>query len=125
MSKKKLIWIIPLAIFAVVAFVFVGGQIVMRLWNWLLPPLVGWRLITFWQALGLIVLCRILFGGFGMKGGNSGPKWKRQELKRYANMTPEEREQFKVRLRARCGVDIGPDPGPAPAAGGPEGGTNS
>ena len=35
------------------------------LWNWLLPSLFGWRLITFWQALGILVLCRILFGGLG------------------------------------------------------------
>jgi hypothetical protein len=37
----------------------------MHLWNWLLPPLFGWRQITFWQALGILALCRILFGGFG------------------------------------------------------------
>ena len=34
-------------------FVFIGGEVVMHLWNWLLPPLFGWRQITFWQALGL------------------------------------------------------------------------
>jgi len=42
-----------------------GGEIVLHLWNWLLPSLFGWREITFWQAVGLLALCRILFGGFG------------------------------------------------------------
>ena len=46
-------------------FTSIGGEIVRLLWNWLLPPLFGWRQITFWQALGLLALCRILFGGFG------------------------------------------------------------
>jgi|SRR5215469_3739366 len=116
MMKKKLIWIVPLAILGMVAFVLVGGQIVMRLWNWLLPPLFGWKLINFWQALGLLVLCRILFGGFGMKGGHGGPKWKRGMKERCENMTPEEREQFKLRLQARWGTGAGPSGG-APEAG--------
>src|SRR5256885_1547800 len=63
--RTKWIWMGPLAILAMAAFVIIGGEIVMQLWNWLLPPLFGWRLITFWQALGLLLLCRILFGGWG------------------------------------------------------------
>src|SRR4051812_22406118 len=64
----RLRWILlaPFAIAAFVLFIALGGEIVHRLWNWLLPPLFGWRLITFWQALGLLALCRILFGGFGL-----------------------------------------------------------
>lgn len=116
--RKKLVWMVPLGILAMVAFVFLGGQLVMSLWNWLLPPLFGWKLITFWQALGLLVLCRILFGGFGMKGGHSGPKWKREKIERYANMTPEEREQFKVHLRARWGDCAEEGPVPSKPAGG-------
>ena len=54
-----------------VLFVFIGGEVVRLLWNWLLPPLFGWRQITFWQALGLLALCRILFGGFGRHGSRS------------------------------------------------------
>ncbi len=60
-----MIFIAPLAILGMLLFVFIGGEIVLHLWNWLLPPLFGWRQITFWQALGLLVLCRILFGGLG------------------------------------------------------------
>lgn len=33
------------------------------LWNWLMPLLFGLKLITFWQALGLLVLSKIIFGG--------------------------------------------------------------
>src|SRR5262249_23615621 len=57
--RKKLLWIVPAAIAGMALFVFIGGQVVMRLWNWLLPPLFGWHQIAFWQALGLLVLCRI------------------------------------------------------------------
>ena len=50
-------------------FVALGGFLVQQLWNWLLPALFGWPVLTFWQALGLLALCRILFGGIGMRGG--------------------------------------------------------
>src|SRR5689334_14640568 len=66
--RKRLIFIIPAAILGVLLFIFIGGQIVQHLWNWLLPPLFGWHQVTFWQALGLLVLCRILFGGLGRHG---------------------------------------------------------
>jgi hypothetical protein len=54
--KKKWYWIAPLAIVGIVLCVYIGGQLVMHLWNWLLPPLFGWRQITFWQGLGLLAL---------------------------------------------------------------------
>ncbi len=50
--KRKWIWIAPLAILGIVLFGYLGGEIVMLLWNWLLPPLFGWRTLTFWQGLG-------------------------------------------------------------------------
>jgi hypothetical protein len=62
---KKLIWIAPLAILAMAVFIVIGGEVVRLLWNWLLPPLFGLREVTFWQALGILALCRILFGGAG------------------------------------------------------------
>ena len=43
-------WIIPAAIVGLPLFIFIGGEVVMHLWNWLLPPLFGWRALTFWQA---------------------------------------------------------------------------
>jgi hypothetical protein len=89
--RKRWFWIAPLAIVAIPLFIFVGGEVVMHLWNWLLPPLFGWRTLDFWQALGLLALCRILFGGLG--GHGPGPR--RHWQGRCKKMTPEEREKFR------------------------------
>ncbi len=98
----KLILIAPLAILGILLFIAIGGEIVLHLWNWLLPPLFGWRLITFWQALGILVLCRILFGGWGSHGpGRSN--FRRRMKERCEHMTPEERERFRQRMRERFG----------------------
>ena len=104
--RRRLIWIAPLAILGMVLFAFIGGEIVMLLWNWLLPPLFGWRQITFWQAFGLLALCRILFGGLGWRGPvRSGVRRRIGErmAERCQNMTPEERERFRQRMRERWG----------------------
>src|SRR5437870_6314646 len=112
--RKWLILIAPLAILGMALFIFIGGEVVMRLWNWLLPPLFGWREITFWQALGLLALCRILFGGLGHHGGRRSHSGLRRRMadrmadrvaERWEHMTPEERERFRQRLRERCGFD--------------------
>lgn len=94
--RKRLMILIPIGIAAIAIFTFVGGQSVTLLWNWLLPPLFAFPPITFWQGLGLLALCRILFGGFGLNGG-SGSHYRR----RWEALTPEEREQVRERLRAR------------------------
>jgi uncharacterized membrane protein YgcG len=59
-------------LFGFMAFIFVGGIVVQWLWNWLLPDIFGLRRVTFWEALGLLALCRILFGGFGKGAGSHG-----------------------------------------------------
>ena len=69
----------------------IGGEVVMLLWNWLLPAIFSWRQITFWQAVGLLALCRILFGGHGYRRGHA--------------RTPEERERFRQGMRRRFGFD--------------------
>jgi hypothetical protein len=86
---------------AILAFIAIGGEVVLHLWNWLLPPLIGWRTITFWQALGLLVLCRILFGGFGGRSFHRS-NWRRRMGERWESMTPEEREKFRQGVRGRC-----------------------
>jgi hypothetical protein len=53
---------------AALAFAALFGFAVMLLWNWVLPVVTGLPEITFWQALGLLALSRILFGGFGLDG---------------------------------------------------------
>jgi hypothetical protein len=98
--SKRLVRMIPLVIVGITLFVFLGGTAVRLLWNWLLPPLFGFPAVTFWQALGLLALGRILFGGFGMHG--SGRRYSRG---RWEHLTPEERE----RLRARWGCEPRPE----------------
>jgi hypothetical protein len=100
-AKMLLIPVVVAAGLALVSFV------VMQLWNWLLPAILHVSAITFWQALGLFVLCKILFG-FGKGGGRwggGGGRWMRHRMEeKFKNMTPEERERFKQKLGDRmCG----------------------
>jgi hypothetical protein len=92
------------AILALISFV------VMQLWNNLLPVILHVSAITFWQAMGIFVLCKILFG-FG-KGGKpawargDSPWMRRKMEERFKNMDPEEKERFKAKLKDRmCGWD--------------------
>ena len=108
----KMVFIVPAAILGIVLFIFIGGELVLHLWNWLLPPLFGWRQITFWQALGLLALCRVLFGGHGWhRSGRSNVRSsvRRRMAERCGPMPPEEREQFRQRMRDRFG--FGPSTG--------------
>jgi hypothetical protein len=73
------------------------GFLVMSLWNWLMPTLFLVPRLTLAQALGIFLLSRILFGGFGGDGGRRYSR--RRMMHRWEQMTPEEREQF------RCSVD--------------------
>jgi hypothetical protein len=109
--KKKLLWIAPLALLGIALFIFIGGEIVMHLWNWLLPSLFGWRQLTFWQAIGILALCRILFGSHGFRGTRSNFRRRMQERmdERWERMTPEERERARQSWRGRCG--FGPSAG--------------
>ncbi|MFD1560312.1 hypothetical protein ACFSHT_32475 [Paraburkholderia silviterrae] len=68
------------------------GWIVMGLWNWILPALiVNAHAIDYPRAIGLLVLCRILFGGFRGHGG-----WhKHRQWQQWQAMTQQEREQFR------------------------------
>ena len=78
------------------------GVVVMLLWNWVMPPIFpGVAEIGFWRALGLLVLCRILFGGF--RGRHGGWRDKRHFMRaRWEAMTPEERERCQLRSRMFC-----------------------
>ena len=84
------------ALIAITIFIFLGGKVVQLLWNWLMPMLFGLRELTFWQAIGLLALTRILFGGFGKGGGYRSRRWGRD--------SSEDRERLRQRLRDRCGM---------------------
>jgi hypothetical protein len=57
-------WVI-LGILGMAAFALVFGYVVMLLWNWLMPGIFGLVAIGFWQAVGIVILAKLLFGGFG------------------------------------------------------------
>lgn len=91
MREFRMARALKFGLFAVIA-VTVLSAVVMGLWNWLMPTIFGWRVITFWQALGLLILSRILFGRFGGPGGRMN--WRHRMMERWSQMTPEEREKF-------------------------------
>ena len=87
------------------------GYVVERLWNWLMPGIFGLRAINYWQAVGLLFLSKLLLGGFhprggGGRGGHRG--WKRKMERRWAGMSPEEREKLRAGMRGRHGCGWGP-----------------
>src|SRR6201993_5421078 len=100
MRKKRFIRALKFLPIAVL-FVALFGLIVMSLWNWLMPVLFGWKVVTFWQAIGLVILSKILFGGF--RGGPTGMHWRHRMMERWDKMTPEERERFREGIRNTFG----------------------
>ena len=103
---NKVLKIMMFIVLGVAAFILFGWAI-QSLWNILLPELFGWKSITFWQAMGLFILSKILFGGFTSKckrGEHSNwgmGYWKHK----WTNMSPEQKEKIKQRMRERCGWD--------------------
>ena len=97
---------LKILVFVAVA-VAVMGFVVERLWNWLTPELFGWHMISYSQAIGILLLCKILFGGFRGRGG-PGRYWRRRMMERWEQMTPEEREKFRQGMRGGWGGGCGP-----------------
>lgn len=90
---KKIVKIVFIVIFgaiAIAALALLFGYVVMLLWNWLMPAIFGLGVITFWQAVGIVILAKLLFGGFGGGGGRSRRRKKNLE------------KRIKHRLRERC-----------------------
>ena len=88
---------IPLAI---AAGIFIFGSIVMLLWNGILPAVFGIGTITFWQALGILVLSKILFSSF--RGGNWHRHHRYDWRNRWMHLSPEEREKMRAEWKERC-----------------------
>jgi hypothetical protein len=92
---------------------FALGYVIMHLWNWLMPALFsGLHEITYLQAFGLLILSKLLFGGFGGHwkrhggcGGHCGGRhsWRSRWEGKWSQMTPEEREKFKKGWGGKCG----------------------
>jgi len=99
--KRGLMFI---AFFIVALIVF--SAIVMALWNAILPDVTGVKAITFKQAMGILVLSKILFAGFGGRGGwgrGRQNEWRNRMQEKLGSMTTEEREKFRAEWKNRCG----------------------
>lgn len=87
--------------------IFLIGFVTMSLWNWLVPVLFNGPIITFWQALGLLLLSKLLFWGFGGKKQwhSHGPQvenhWKNKFYNKFSSMTPEERSALKEKMKEK------------------------
>ena len=108
---KRGVWIFKWIVLGAI-FIALFGLITQYLWNWLVPDLFSGPVITYWQALGLLLLTKILwgFGGSGKKrhcqhcgyGGKS--YWKHRYENKIASMNPEYREAFKKKMMEKwCG----------------------
>ncbi len=95
---------LKIAMMVIIIFSLVSG-IVMFLWNWLMPELFGLPVITFWKAAGLLLLSKILFGGFKKShNGPNGPPWKKHWQEKWQNIPEEKREKWKQRFADKwCG----------------------
>ena len=102
---KRVLKIVLFAALAIPLF----GFVVMWLWNWLMPALFGLHSIGFWKALGLVILSKILFGGFHARPGFQRD-WRMRSIRRWDQMTPEERKRFCAGWRRGCEPE-----GPSPA----------
>lgn len=97
-NERKFLFFIPLVLLVLTA---VTGA-VMLLWNNVLVNVVHVSQVTFWQALGILALSKILFGGF--RGAQWGKhQMKKKMMQRWDGMTPEEKEKFRGEWEKRCG----------------------
>jgi hypothetical protein len=102
---RRVAGFIVLALFGIAVF----SGIVMLLWNALMPAIFHLPAITWPQALGLLILCKILFGGF--RGSGPRQHWKNKMKQHWMKMSPEEKEKFRQEWMRRCG-GRGPFKGP-------------
>jgi hypothetical protein len=100
MNKGK--WFVK-CFLAGMVFLLLLGLATMVLWNWLIPAIFNGPEIRFLEALGLLVLARILFSGWGGRRWRSGggPAWKHRYYEKLSSMSPEDRERFKNRMREK------------------------
>lgn len=77
-SPMVIVGIVLFGIVAIGAMAILFGYILMSLWNWLMPELFDLPMITYWQAVGLFFLAKILFG-FGGGNGGGGSKKSRKD----------------------------------------------
>lgn len=88
-------------------FCFAIGFAVQFLWNWLIPELFHGPVITVWQALGLCLLGKLLFGWHGGGGApwsaRAKQKWRSKMMEKMEHMSDEEKHKLREKLR-KCGM---------------------
>jgi len=100
---KRGLWILKGIVF-VALMVAIFGMTTMLLWNWLVPVLFSGPVITFTQAIGLLLLTKILFWTVGKDNHHHKGPWRPYWKKRWENMTPEDKERLKRRMKEKwCG----------------------
>ena len=100
--KRKWAKRIPFIILIAVAAAFAFSAVVMLLWNAVLVSVLHVGAITLWQAMGILVLAKILFGGFRGRR-HPGHHFAKHMCRKWENMTPEQREKFRNRMQQRMG----------------------
>ncbi|MDD4991399.1 MAG: hypothetical protein PHR83_04110 [Paludibacter sp.] len=90
----------------VVGGLFGVSALVMLLWNWIIPAISPLTAVTYWQAMGLFILSRILFGGFRFRRHHHAVNRHfanhAQFRDRFMDMNEDERQQFKNQWKQRC-----------------------
>lgn len=74
-------------IIAVIFFLLLFGYGFMLLWNWLMPDVFGLPILSYWKAVGILVMAKLLFGNFEGKGHKKSTKksYKRFKSRRWDN----------------------------------------
>ena len=96
------------------------GFVFMHLWNWLMPNIFGFKVIDWYQGMGLLILGKMLFGGWKGRGGRGSCHghcghrgyyggWKNKWKQKMMDMSPEEREKFKAKMKEKCGMSFEDD----------------
>jgi hypothetical protein len=84
------------------------------LWNWLVPGIIGWRAISYWEAFGLFILSKMLFKGITWNSNRGShwnrhwkakwnEKWNAKWREKWDTMSPEDRDRFKQKMKEKCG----------------------
>ena len=98
-GRRGFFLLIPLMVAGVAALLALA---VHGLWNGVLTDVTGVKAITYWQALGLLVLARILVGGFPRPGGHFGARGRHMMMQHWESLTPEQREKLRAGMGPRC-----------------------
>ena len=104
---EKKFWIKKIIGFIVMAIICLAilAYVVMLLWNGVLVKVVPVSMVSYSQALGILLLSKILFGGFkGGWGSRYKDHWKQKMEHKWQQLSPEEREKIKEEWRNRCRI---------------------